>query len=62
VFQRAVLDPRSFDVNIVGRDPLVDLALLRATAADGPLPFLPLGSSERLRPRDWAVTLGSRPA
>jgi serine protease Do len=42
-------DGRSLDGAVVGRDPPADLALLHV-AADGPLPFLPLGDSARVRP------------
>lgn len=50
-------DKRSFDATIVGTDSFSDLAVLRINA--GNLPALKLGSSEKLRPGEFAIAIGS---
>jgi serine protease Do len=57
---RVVLPPpdnRSFDAQLVGRDPQTDLAVIKITAAS--LPTVPLGNSAALRPGDWVVAIGN---
>ncbi|WP_337876192.1 DegQ family serine endoprotease [Elioraea sp.] len=51
-------DGRDFAARVVGRDPRTDIALLKIEA-DGPLPHLALGDSDRARPGDWAVAVGN---
>lgn len=50
-------DHRSFPGEIVGRDPLSDLALIKIGAKD--LPVAKLGTSKNLRPGEWAIAIGS---
>lgn len=47
-----------FPAEILGSDPSADLALLRIRAAE-PLPVLPLGDSDTLRPGAWVVAIGN---
>jgi len=57
---RVVLPPpdnRSFDAQLVGRDPQTDLAVIKIAASN--LPTVPLGNSEALRPGDWVVAVGN---
>jgi serine protease Do len=51
-------DGRSLDAKIVGRDPEVDLALLRLTGAVD-LPVVTLGNSDELEVGDWVVAIGN---
>jgi serine protease Do len=51
-------DGRSFRAERIGADPETDIALLKV-ASDGPLPFAPLGDSDRLRVGEWVVAIGN---
>ncbi len=44
---------------VVGRDPLTDLALLEVEPAGRALPALPLGSSAGLRVGEWVMVVGN---
>jgi serine protease Do len=50
-------DRREFEAELIGSDPLSDIALLKIDATD--LPTLQLGNSEALRPGEWVVAIGS---
>ena len=50
-------DRREFEAELIGSDPLSDIALLKIDADD--LPTLKLGHSEGLRPGEWVVAIGS---
>jgi serine protease Do len=50
-------DGRKFSGNIIGRDRETDLAIVKVNASK--LPAARLGDSSRLRPGDWALTIGS---
>jgi serine protease Do len=50
-------DRREFEAELIGSDPLSDIALLKIDAGD--LPSLKLGDSEALRPGEWVVAIGS---
>src|SRR5262249_47282287 len=41
-------DGRSFDAQVLGRDPLTDVAVIKLKGEVGKLPSLPLGGSDRL--------------
>ena len=51
-------DGRSFRAERVGSDPETDIAVLKV-ASDVPLPFAPLGDSDRLRVGEWVVAIGN---
>jgi serine protease Do len=50
-------DRREFKAELIGSDPLSDVALLKIDAKG--LPTLKLGESETLRPGEWVVAIGS---
>jgi len=50
-------DRREFEAELIGSDPLSDVALLKIDAED--LPTLKLGDSEALKPGEWVVAIGS---
>ncbi len=52
-------DGRTFDAEILGRDPLTDLALMRLKGNLGVLPYARLGDSDALRVGDWVVAIGN---
>jgi serine protease Do len=51
-------DEREFDADVVGRDPKLDIALLRLRGAKD-LPAAPLGSSEQLRVGEYVLAVGN---
>jgi serine protease Do len=50
-------DRREFEAELIGSDPLSDIALLKIDASE--LPTLKLGDSNALRPGEWVVAIGS---
>ncbi|ATB40995.1 protease HtrA [Cystobacter fuscus] len=52
-------DGRSFDAEIVGRDPLTDVALIRVKSKADNLPTVKLGDSDAMRVGDWVVAIGN---
>jgi serine protease Do len=50
-------DRREFEAELIGSDPLSDIALLKIDAKG--LPTLGLGNSDALRPGEWVVAIGS---
>jgi S1-C subfamily serine protease len=50
-------DGRRLHADLVGEDPHTDLAVVRVSSE--PLPFLPLADSDRVRPGQIAIALGS---
>jgi serine protease Do len=50
-------DRREFEAELIGSDPLSDIALLKIDANQ--LPTLKLGDSDALRPGEWVVAIGS---
>ena len=49
---------KEYDVEVLGRDPKTDLALLKVKG-DGPFPYLRMGDSSKLRIGDWVVAIGN---
>ncbi len=52
-------DGRAFDAEVVGRDPLTDVAVIRLKGRFDALPSVKLGDSSALRPGDWVVAIGN---
>jgi S1-C subfamily serine protease len=50
-------DKRVFEGKVVGRDKFTDLAIIKIDATG--LPTAKLGTSQNLRPGDWAIAIGS---
>lgn len=50
-------DNRTFDAQLIGRDPQTDLAVLKIDASN--LPTVPLGRSADLKVGDWVVAIGN---
>ncbi|HUT53704.1 MAG TPA: Do family serine endopeptidase [bacterium] len=48
---------KEYDARLVGKDPDIDVALIKIDAAG--LPSLPLGDSDDLRVGDWVAAIGS---
>ncbi|NUQ80405.1 MAG: trypsin-like peptidase domain-containing protein [Bacteroidetes bacterium] len=48
---------RKFDAEIVGSDPISDIALLKVDGKN--LPFLELGNSDQVMVGEWAIALGN---
>jgi len=55
--QAALIDGREFDFEVVGRDALSDLAVIRGRARD--LPAAPLGDADHLRVGQLVVAIGN---
>ncbi|MBN1210133.1 MAG: Do family serine endopeptidase [Myxococcaceae bacterium] len=52
-------DGRSFPAEVVGRDPLTDVALLKIKSKVENLPSVALGDSDALRVGDWVLAIGN---
>jgi len=52
------LDGREYPAEVKGTDPETDLAIVQIQA-EGPLKYLKLGDSDRLRVGDWMMVIGS---
>ena len=53
-------DGRSFEGEVLGRDPLTDLAVVKLkNVPPGSLPFARLGNSDTLRVGEWVVAIGN---
>ncbi|MBE7381335.1 MAG: trypsin-like peptidase domain-containing protein [Leptolyngbya sp. SIO1E4] len=50
-------DGREFPGEVLGEDPLTDVAVIRVEASD--LPVVTVGDSEELRPGEWAIAIGN---
>ncbi|WP_426733324.1 Do family serine endopeptidase [Myxococcus faecalis] len=50
---------RSYEAEVLGRDPLTDVALLKLKGVAGNLPFVPLGDSDALRVGDPVMAIGN---
>jgi serine protease Do len=52
-------DGRQYDAEVVGRDPLTDVALIQLKGKVERLPTVKLGDSDALRVGDWVVAIGN---
>ena len=52
-------DGRAFDGEVLGRDPLTDVALVKLKGKFEALPFVKLGDSTAMKVGDWAVAIGN---
>lgn len=50
-------DGRSFSGQVLGQDPVTDVAVVKIEAAD--LPTVSLGDSDQLQPGEWAIAIGN---
>ncbi|MEL6815480.1 MAG: HhoA/HhoB/HtrA family serine endopeptidase [Cyanobacteria bacterium J06598_3] len=50
-------DGRSFVGEVIGSDPVTDVAVIKIEASD--LPVAPLGTTEALSPGQWAIAIGN---
>ena len=50
-------DGREFSGEVVGEDPLTDVAVIKVQAQE--LPTVTLGNSDELRPGEWAIAIGN---
>lgn len=48
-----------FTAEVIGTDPIIDLALIKIDAGDRALPTLPLGDSDALRVGEWVIAIGN---
>jgi S1-C subfamily serine protease len=53
----ALMDGRTFSGEVLGADPVTDIAVIKIDATD--LPTVTLGSSETLIPGQWAIAIGN---
>jgi serine protease Do len=56
--QIVMSDGRELDAELVGTDPLTDLAVVRVKQP-GPYPYVSFGTSKDIRKGDWVVALGN---
>jgi len=52
-------DGRSFDAQVMGRDPLTDVAVIKLKGKVEKLPYVGLGDSDAMRVGDWVVAIGN---
>jgi len=52
-------DGRSFEGEVLGRDPLTDVALIKLKNPPANLPVLKLGDSDAIKVGDWVVAIGN---
>jgi serine protease Do len=52
-------DGAKFTAEVIGTDPIIDLALIKIDAGDRVLPTLPLGDSDALRVGEWVIAIGN---
>ncbi|MEO0999834.1 MAG: trypsin-like peptidase domain-containing protein, partial [Pseudomonadota bacterium] len=56
--QIELLDGRTYDAVLIGRDPSTDIAVLKVEP-DEPLPFVAFGDSDAARVGDWVMAIGN---
>jgi serine protease Do len=54
-----MLDGKTFEARLVGRDEATDLALLKVDPGKETLPVVPLGNSDTLEIGEWVVAIGN---
>jgi serine protease Do len=52
-------DRKTYEADVVGRDPLTDSALVKLKNGPGNLPVASLGDSDALQPGDWVMAIGN---
>ncbi len=52
-------DGRTLEAEVLGRDPLTDIALIKLKSPPANLPVLQLGDSDAMRVGDWVVAIGN---
>jgi len=52
-------DGRSFDADVLGRDPLTDIAVVKLKGKVENLPVVPLGDSDAMKVGDWVLAIGN---
>jgi serine protease Do len=52
-------DGRSLEAEVLGRDPLTDVALIKLKSPPANIPFVKLGDSDAVRVGDWVVAIGN---
>ncbi len=52
-------DGRSYDAEVVGKDPLTDVALLKLKGDIAKLPTVALGDSDAMRVGEWVMAIGN---
>jgi serine protease Do len=52
-------DGRTLEAEVLGTDPLTDVALIKLKSAPSNLPFVKLGDSDAMRVGDWVVAIGN---
>ena len=52
-------DGRTLEAEVLGRDPLTDVALIKLKSAPSNIPFVKLGDSDAMRVGDWVVAIGN---
>ncbi len=52
-------DGRALEAEVLGRDPLTDIALIKLKSPPANLPVLRLGDSDAMRVGDWVVAIGN---
>ncbi len=50
-------DGRTFKGEVLGEDPVTDVAVIKIAAND--LPVIPIGNSDGLRPGEWVIAIGN---
>ncbi|MGZ5958094.1 MAG: trypsin-like peptidase domain-containing protein [Myxococcaceae bacterium] len=52
-------DGRTLEAEVLGRDPLTDIALIKLKSPPANIPVLRLGDSDAMRVGDWVVAIGN---
>lgn len=52
-----LLDKRTFDAKLIGRDPTTDIAVIKINGSD--LPVVSLGNSDSVHVGEWVVAIGN---